>query len=114
MHAHRLQHVVLRGTYTVCEAALPVCPHIFVAATFTVNVVLDLCVLSSVSCSMFVPAGTRVELSMPEVDVMLTVYSSRSNCLEFPGGCHVMVTLSDSGRPSNSTERSCGVSGMSV
>jgi len=85
-----------------------------VAATFTVNVALDLCVLSSVSCSSVVPAGTCVELSMPEDDVMLTVYSSRSNCPEFSGGCHVIVTISDSGRPSNSTDRSLGLSGTSV
>ena len=60
------------------------------------------------------PAGTCVELLILEVVVTLTVYSSRSSRSEFPGGCHVMVTRSDSLELSNSTESSRGMSGISI
>ena len=61
-----------------------------------------------------VPAGTRSDISKPEVDVILIVYSSRSNCPEFSGGAHVIVILSDSLKSLNSTERFWGWSGISA
>ena len=103
----------LLGVYSqVSEAILPVCPHLFIAVTLAMNILI--CSLSCVNIQVVVPGGTRSDISKLGFDVILIMYSSRSNSCEFLGGSHIIVMLSDSLESSNFNERFCGRSGISA